>query len=156
MIQNLTYDLPGNPELAKAIAAEEQKCGVPVLAHRVPTLAPEYGTIVPMHYMNADGGKAVAAAAAPLFTSVDENRRFGAAARRAIEASDATVAVLASGSLSHKLVNHESVGDAQWSVVSSEFNRQMGLRVLELWGSRRYTSSCACCRNIAPSAAGRG
>jgi 3,4-dihydroxyphenylacetate 2,3-dioxygenase len=138
MIQNLTYDLPGNPELAEAIAAEAQKSGVPVLAHRVPTLALEYGTIVPMHYMNADGGKAVVAAAAPLFASVDENRRFGAAARRAIEASDATVAVLASGSLSHKLVNNESVGDAQWSVVSSEFNRQMDLRVLELWGSRRY------------------
>jgi 3,4-dihydroxyphenylacetate 2,3-dioxygenase len=138
MIQNLTYDLPGNPELAERIAAEAQKAGVPVLAHRVPTLALEYGTIVPMHYMNADGRKAVVAAAAPLFASVDENRRFGAAARRAIEASDATVAVLASGSLSHKLVNNESVGDTQWSVVSSEFNRQMDLRVLELWGDRRY------------------
>ena len=91
-----------------------------------------------MHYMNADGSKKVVSAAAPLFATVDEDRRFGAAARRAIEASNATVAVLASGSLSHKLVNNELVGDAQWNVVSSEFNRQVDLRVLELWETGRY------------------
>jgi len=138
MIQNLSYDLPGNLELAERIAAEACKDGIMVLAHRVPTLPLEYGTIVPMHYMNPGGGKKVVAAAAPLFATVDENRRFGAGARRAIEASDATVAVLASGSLSHKLVNNELVGDGQWNVVASEFNRQMDLRVLELWRSGRY------------------
>jgi 3,4-dihydroxyphenylacetate 2,3-dioxygenase len=138
MIQNLGYDLPGNPDLADLIAAEAERCGIHVLAHQVPTLALEYGTIVPMHYMNVDASKRVMSAAAPLFASADENRRFGAAVRRAIEASDCTVAVLASGSLSHKLVNNELVGDSQWSVVSSEFNRQMDLRVLELWASRRY------------------
>jgi 3,4-dihydroxyphenylacetate 2,3-dioxygenase len=139
MIQNLAYDLPGNPELADLIAEEAKKEKIDVLAHKVPTLPLEYGTIVPMHYMNADAKLKVVSAAAPLFANADENRRFGAAARRAIERSGSKVAVLASGSMSHKLVNNEQVGDAQWDVVSSEFNRQMDFHVLELWKSHRYS-----------------
>ena len=138
LIQNLPYDLPGNPALADLIAAEAKQDRIDVLAHQVPTLPLEYGTIVPMHYMNADAAKKVVAAASPLFATVDENRRFGAAARRAIERSDCNVAVLASGSLSHKLVGNEQVGDAQWDVVSSEFNRQMDLHVLDMWKRRRF------------------
>lgn len=138
MIQNLLYDLPGNPELADLIAAESKKEKLDVLSHQVPTLPLEYGTIVPMHYMNADAKMKVVPVASPLFASADENRRFGAAARRAIERSSSNVAVLASGSMSHKLVNNEQVGDAQWDVVSSEFNRQMDLHVLELWDKGRF------------------
>ena len=62
----------------------------------------------------------------------------GDAVRRAIERSDCNAAVLASGSLSHKLVQNEQVGDTQWDVVSSEFNRQMDLHVLTLWKERRF------------------
>lgn len=138
MIQNMAYDYRGNPELSDLIAAEARKNGLDVLSHKVPTLPLEYGTIVPMHYMNADGALRVLSAAAPIFASVEENRRFGEAARRAIQRSDSKVAVLASGSLSHKLVNNAQVGDGQWDVMGSEFNRQMDLRVLDLWKERRY------------------
>jgi len=64
--------------------------------------------------------------------------KFGEACRRAILKADADVAVLASGSLSHKVVSNRQVGDGQWDVVSSEFNRQMDLRVLEFWGAGRH------------------
>lgn len=138
MIQNMAYDYRGNPDLSDLIAAEARKTGLDVLSHKVPTLPLEYGTIVPMHYMNADGALRVLSAAAPIFASVEENRRFGEAARRAIQRSDSNVAVLASGSLSHKLVNNAQVGDGQWDVTGSEFNRQMDLRVLDLWKERRY------------------
>lgn len=143
MIQNMAYDLPGNPELADAIAAEAKKAALEVLAHKVPTLPLEYGTIVPMHYMNSDGALRVLSVAAPLFATCEENRAFGAAARRAIEASPFNVAVLASGSLSHKLVSNVQVGDAQWNIVGSEFNRQVDLRVLDLWKQRRYAEFCS-------------
>lgn len=138
MIQDMAYDYRGNPELSDLIAAEARKNGLDVLSHKVPTLPLEYGTIVPMHYMNADGALRVLSAAAPIFASVEENRRFGEAARRAIQRSDSKVAVLASGSLSHKLVSNKDVGDGQWDVMGSEFNRQMDLRVLDLWKERRY------------------
>ncbi len=142
MIQNMVYDLPGNPALADAIAAEARKTGLEVLAHKVPTLPLEYGTIVPMHYMNADAALRVLSVAAPIFASCEENRTFGAAARRAIEALPFNVAVLASGSLSHRLVSNAEVGDSQWNVVGSEFNRQMDLRVIDLWRQRRYAEFC--------------
>ena len=138
MIQDLRYDYPGNPDLADLIADEAHKHDVDVIAHKVPTLPLEYGTIVPMRYMNADGALRVVSAASPIFASVDDNRRFGEAVRRAIDRSNTKVAVLASGSLSHKLVSNKEVGDGQWDVMSSEFNRQMDLRVLELWKERRY------------------
>ena len=138
LIQDLAYDYPGAPELADAIAAEAAADGLEVMAHRVSSLPLEYGTIVPMRYMNQDGAAAVLPVAAPLFASVEENRLFGAAARRAIERSPLRVAVLASGSMSHKLVSNAQVGDGQWDRVGSEFNRQMDLRVLDLWRERRY------------------
>jgi 3,4-dihydroxyphenylacetate 2,3-dioxygenase len=138
MIQDLGYDYPGNPALADMIAAEAAADGLEVHAHRVKSLALEYGSIVPMRYMNADGAAKVLPVASPLFASIEENRKFGEACRRAIVQSDANVAVLASGSLSHKVISNRQVGEGQWDVVSSEFNRQMDLRVLELSGAGRY------------------
>lgn len=143
MIQNMAYDYPGNPALGDLIAAQAKADGLDVMAHQVETLPLEYGTIVPMHYMNeAEPRARVISVAAPLFATCEENRVFGAAARKAIEASPFNVAVLASGSLSHKLVSNKEVGDSQWGVVGSEFNRQMDLRVLDLWRERRYAEFC--------------
>jgi len=138
MIQDLTYDYPGDPALADLIAEAAAGNGLEVHAHRVKSLALEYGSIVPMHYMNPDGSRKVVPVASPLFASIDENRKFGEACRQAIVRSNANVAVLASGSLSHKVVSNRDVGEGQWDIVASEFNRQMDLRVLELWGARRY------------------
>jgi 3,4-dihydroxyphenylacetate 2,3-dioxygenase len=138
MIQNMAYDYPGDPELADAIAAQAKKRGLEVLAHKVETLGLEYGSVVPMHYMNEGGWARVLSVAAPIFASVEENRRFGEACATAIAASNRKVAVLASGSLSHKLVANDQVGDNQWGQVGSEFNRQMDLRVLDLWREKRY------------------
>lgn len=138
MIQNMNYDYPGDPELGDAIAVEASRHGLQVLAHKVETLPLEYGTIVPMHYMNERGWARVLSVAAPIFASVEENRKFGAACATAIAASSRKVAVLASGSMSHKLVANEQVGDSQWEQVGSEFNRQVDLRVLDLWKERRY------------------
>src|SRR3569833_394633 len=53
MIQNMAYDYPGDAQLADAIAEQAKALKLDVLAHKVETLALEYGAIVPMHYMNA-------------------------------------------------------------------------------------------------------
>ena len=143
LIQDLSYDYPGDPLLADLIASEAAKDGLEVLAHRVESLPLEYGAIVPMLYMNQDSRAAVLPVAAPLFASVEENRIFGAAARRAIERSDRKVAVLASGSLSHKLVPNTEVGDNQWQKIGSAFNYQMDLHVLQLWAEGRFAEFVA-------------
>ena len=138
MIQNLGYDFPGNSALGSAIADEAAKAGLNVTAHRVESLGLEYGTIVPMHYMNASGWAKVVSIASPLFTSIEESRVLGEATRRAIERSNERVAILASGSLSHRLWPNKKLGPEAWTSVASEFNRQVDLRVLELWRDRRW------------------
>ena len=138
MIQDLSYDLPGDPALAESIAREAGGAGLKVLAHRVGSLGLEYGTIVPMHYMNADGHAKVVSIASPLLTSPEESRLLGEATRRAIERSDERVAVIASGSLSHRLFPNKQLGPEAWTSIASEFNRQVDLRVLELWHQGRY------------------
>jgi len=138
MIRDLRYDLPGDTALAEAIAAEAGKADLNVIAHKVESLGLEYGTIVPMHYMNGDGWAKVVSVASPLFTSLEESRVLGEATRRAIEASGERVALIASGSLSHRLWPNKKLGREAWTSVASEFNRQVDLRVLELWRERRY------------------
>ena len=138
MIQDLRYNLPGNSTLARAIASEARDAGLNVIAHQVASLGLEYGTIVPMHYMNPDGWAKVVSVASPLFTSIEESRILGEATRRAIERSDQRVAILASGSMSHRLWPNKKLGPEAWTSIASEFNRQVDLRVLELWQQRRY------------------
>jgi len=138
MIQNLKYDFPGDGALGSAIANEAAEAGLNVIAHKVEGLGLEYGTIVPMHYMNASGWAKVVSIASPLFTSLEESRVLGEATRRAIECSNERVAILASGSLSHRLWPNKKLGPEAWTSVASEFNRQVDLRVLELWQQRRY------------------
>ncbi len=50
----MTYDYDGNPELGQLIADEAVKLGVRAKAHNIPSLKLEYGTLVPMRYMNSD------------------------------------------------------------------------------------------------------
>ena len=138
MIQDLGYDLPGNTALAEAIAAEAGHGGLNVIAHNVASLGLEYGTIVPMHYMNPDGWAKVVSIASPLFTTPEETRILGEATRHAIDQSGERVAILASGSLSHRLWPNKKLGPDAWTTITSEFNRQVDLRVLELWRQGRY------------------
>ena len=156
MIQDLRYDLPGNPALADAIARQAGNDGLNVMAHKLPTLGLEYGTIVPMHYMNADGSAKVVSIASPLFTSLEESRILGEATRRAIDASGEKVAIIASGSLSHRLWPNKDLGPEAWTSIASEFNRQVDMRVLELWRERRYPEFVAMLPDYAVKCNGEG
>jgi 3,4-dihydroxyphenylacetate 2,3-dioxygenase len=156
MIQDLRYDMPGDSALAEAIAAEAAGAGLNVIAHRVESLGLEYGTIVPMHYMNEDGWAKVVSVATPLFTSVEESRILGEATRRAIARSAERVAILASGSLSHRLWPNKQLGPEAWTSIASEFNRQVDLRVLELWQQRRYREFIAMLPDYAVKCNGEG
>lgn len=138
MIKDLGYDLPGNTSLAEAIAREAASDGLNVMAHQVESLGLEYGTIVPMHYLNPDGWAKVVSVASPLFASMEESQLLGEATRRAIAQSGERIALLASGSLSHRLLPNKKLGPEAWTSIASEFNRQVDLRVLELWQQRRY------------------
>ena len=134
-IQDLAYDYGGNPALGDLIAEKATARDVFTLSHHVETLDLEYGTLVPMHYMNPEGDlKVVSVAAGCTVHSLEASRKLGEAIREAVEASASKVLLLASGSLSHKIWENElyAANDGTFTI-SREFNRQVDLRVLELW-----------------------
>ncbi len=134
-IQNLEYEYRGNPALGDAIAERATAKGVHMLSHQVETLDLEYGTLVPMRYMNEDNHfDVVSVAAWCTVHNLEESRLIGEAILEAIEASDNNVMLLASGSLSHKIWENELYAANNGTfTISREFNRQVDLRVLELW-----------------------
>ncbi|MEZ1338586.1 3,4-dihydroxyphenylacetate 2,3-dioxygenase, partial [Enterobacter hormaechei] len=102
-IANMEYGFPGNPELGRILAEGCNALGVETLAHDATTLGPEYGTLVPMRYMNQDRHfKVVSVSALCTVHYLNDSARLGWAMRKAVEEHyDGTVAFLASGSLSH-------------------------------------------------------
>ncbi len=135
-IQHIEYDYDGNPLLGRAIAEQATAWGVRTRAHQVPTLNLEYGTIVPMRYMNDGSQKVVSIAAWCLKAELEESKRFGDAMRKAIDESDSKVALIASGSLSHQIWANRVVEERTFEI-SSEFNRLVDLMVLDLWKAGR-------------------
>ena len=134
-IQDLEYSYEGNPQLGDAIAKAATDRGAFTLAHHLDSLTLEYGTLVPMRFMSREGDfKVVSIAAYCTVHGHDESRIVGEAIREAVEASDAKVLLIASGSLSHKIwANRDYAANNGTFTISSEFNRQMDLHVLEMW-----------------------
>lgn len=134
-IRDLPYSHEGNPALGDAIAKRATELGAHTLAHHLDSLDLEYGTLVPMHFMSrAHRMKVVSVAAYCTVHDHDESRLIGQAIRQAVEASDSKVLLVASGSLSHKIwSNRDYAPNNGTFTISSEFNRQMDLHVLEMW-----------------------
>lgn len=134
-IQNMEYEYKGNPELGDLIAEKATEKGAFTLSHQVETLDLEYGTLVPMRYMNPEADlKVVSVAGWCTVHSLETSKLLGEAIREAIEASDSNVMLLASGSLSHRIWDNDDYEANNGTfTISKEFNRQVDLRVLDLW-----------------------
>lgn len=136
-IKNIEYEYQGNSQLGDLIAEKANEKGVYTLSHQVDSLELEYGTLVPMRYMNPESDlKVVSVAGWCSVHSIDSSRILGEAIREAIEASDSNVMLLASGSLSHRIWDNDDYEANNGTfTISREFNRQVDLRVLQLWES---------------------
>jgi len=133
-IKNMEYAYPGNPGLGHLIADVANDMGVKSRAHSDTSLGMEYGTLVPMRYMNADQHfKVVSIAGWCVWHDLRTSERFGLAVRRAIEERyEGTVAVFASGSLSHHFANNGTAPEFMHKVWDP-FLEQVDRRVVELW-----------------------
>ncbi|MDQ2091838.1 3,4-dihydroxyphenylacetate 2,3-dioxygenase [Marimonas arenosa] len=134
-IQDLPYTYTGNPALGDAIAKAATDRGVHTLSHHLDSLELEYGTLVPMRFMSREHEmKVVSVAAWCTVHDHAESRVVGEAIRAAVEASDNKVLLVASGSLSHKIwPNKDYAANNGTFTISSEFNRQVDLHVLDMW-----------------------
>jgi 3,4-dihydroxyphenylacetate 2,3-dioxygenase len=155
-IKDMSFEYPGNPALGRLIAARATAHGVNTRAHEIASLDLEYGTLVPMRYMNADQHfKVVSVAAWCAWHELDDSRRFGAALGDAIARSDSTVAVLASGSLSHRFSDNGSPAEDMFEI-SREFYRQVDLRVVQLWKQGDFRTFIAMLPEYAQLCQGEG
>jgi 3,4-dihydroxyphenylacetate 2,3-dioxygenase len=133
-IKNMPYEYDGNPQLGELIAKAATDAGVHTRAHKDTTLALEYGTLVPMRYMNEDRHfKVVSISAMCQVHALEDSAKLGAALRKAIEQDyDGTVAVLASGSLSHRFAQN-GVADQYLHKVWSPFLEEFDHAVVKMW-----------------------
>lgn len=133
-IKNMPYNYDGNVELGDVIAKVANEAGIPVRAHSDTTLGIEYGTLVPMRYMNEDKHfKVVSISAMCQVHDLDDSAKLGAALRKAIEEEyDGTVAIFASGSLSHRFAQN-GVSEQYLHKVWSPLLENVDHRVVEMW-----------------------
>jgi 3,4-dihydroxyphenylacetate 2,3-dioxygenase len=143
-ISNMPYAYPGNPQLGHLIADVANEMGVKSRAHSDTTLEIEYGTLVPMRYMNADQHfKVVSVAGWCVWHDLAESGRFGLAVRRAIEERyDGTVAIFASGSLSHRFAQNGTAPEFMHKVWDP-FLEQADRAVVEMWQRGQWKEFCA-------------
>ncbi|MBT9510960.1 MAG: 3,4-dihydroxyphenylacetate 2,3-dioxygenase [Acidovorax sp.] len=156
-ISNLDYAFPGNPELGQLLAKACCAEGVETLAHPATTLAPEYGTLVPMRYMNADQHfKVVSVSALCQVHYLADSARLGWAMRRAIEEQyDGTVAFLASGSLSHRFAQNGLAPEFAQKIWSP-FLETLDHRVIEMWQAGDWATFCEMLPEYAAKGHGEG
>ena len=138
-IKNLPYAYQGNPELGRLIAQTATEAGIRTRAHQDTSLALEYGTLVPMRYMNEDQRfKVVSISAMCQVHDLQDSAKLGAALRRAVEERyGGKVAVFASGSLSHRFAQN-GVSEQYLFKTWSPFLEEMDHRVVELWQSGEW------------------
>ena len=156
-IANLPFEIPGNPELGQLLAKVCTEHGVETLAHHATTLDPEYGTLVPMRYMNADQHfKSVSVSAMCTVHYLNDSARLGWAMRKAVEDHyDGTVAFLASGSLSHRFAQNGLAPEYAFKVWSP-FLEQLDHRVVEMWETGQWKDFCGMLPEYASKGHGEG
>jgi 3,4-dihydroxyphenylacetate 2,3-dioxygenase len=156
-ISNMAYAFPGNPALGQLLARVANEHGVQTLAHPATTLAPEYGTLVPMRYMNEDRHfKVVSVSALCMVHYLADSARLGWAMRRAVEDHyDGTVAFFASGSLSHRFAQNglaPEYANKMWS----PFLERLDHMVVEMWQQGEWRAFCEMLPEYAAKGHGEG
>lgn len=156
-IKNMPYAYDGNPELGQILADVATQAGVHTRAHEQTTLALEYGSLVPMRYMNSDRHfKVVSVSALCMVHNLVDSVTLGKAFREAIEQRyDGKVAIFASGSLSHRFAQN-GVSEQFLHKVWSPFLEVMDRRVVELWQAGDWPTFCAMLPEYADKCHGEG
>jgi 3,4-dihydroxyphenylacetate 2,3-dioxygenase len=156
-ISNMPFAIPGNPELGQLLAKVANEHGVETLAHHATTLGPEYGTLVPMRYMNQDQHfKAISVSALCTVHYLNDSARLGWAMRKAVEDHyDGTVAFLASGSLSHRFAQNGLAPEFAFKVWSP-FLETLDHRVVQMWENGEWADFCGMLPEYAAKGHGEG
>jgi 3,4-dihydroxyphenylacetate 2,3-dioxygenase len=156
-ISNMGYEARGNPALGQLLAKVCNAFGVETLAHDSTTLAPEYGTLLPLRYMNEDQHfKVVSVSALCQSHYLNDSARLGWAMRQAVEQHyDGKVAFFASGSLSHRFAQNGLAPEFAFKIWSP-FLEKLDAQVVQMWQNAEWESFCAMLPEYASKGHGEG
>ncbi len=156
-ISDMPFESPGNSELGMILAKACTEFGVETLAHPATSLDPEYGTLVPLRYMNADQHfKVVSVSALCTVHYLNDSARLGWAMRKAVEDHyDGTVAFLASGSLSHRFAQNGLAPEFAHKIWSP-FLETLDHAVVEMWKNAQWKDFCEMLPEYASKGHGEG
>jgi 3,4-dihydroxyphenylacetate 2,3-dioxygenase len=156
-ISNMGYEFAGNPALGQLLAQAATELGVETLAHDRTTLAPEYGTLVPMRYMNTDQHfKVISVSALCMAHYLNDSARLGWSFRKAVEEHyDGTVAFFASGSLSHRFAQNGLAPEFAFKIWSP-FLEHLDREVIRMWKTGEWKAFCEMLPEYAAKGHGEG
>jgi len=115
LIPGIPYKWKGDPGLGRAIVDEIAALGIMAGYNDAPHYSLDYGTVVPMQYMDPDMSLPLVSVGTCILAQLDECLQVGAAIRRAAEKIGRRIAVVGSTSFAHKIER----GQEKWP--SKEF-----------------------------------
>lgn len=104
LIPGVPYERPGHPEFAALLASEIETAGLLAGRNQTPHYNWDYGTFVPLQYLDPAQRIPVVTMGTCILADLDECYRVGAAVARAAGKSGKRVVFVASSALSHRLV----------------------------------------------------
>jgi 3,4-dihydroxyphenylacetate 2,3-dioxygenase len=136
-IANMRYEYDGNPTLGRILADVANRQGVVTMAHDATSLALSVSALCTSHYLA-------------------ESARLGWAIRRAIEDEyEGTVAVFASGSLSHRFAQNGTADDYR-DKMFSPFLERLDHEVIQMWEQGEWPDFCDMLPEYASKGHGEG
>ena len=106
LIPGVPYDRPGDPEFGATLVEEIKSAGLLAGRNETPHYKWDYGTFVPLQYLDPTQRIPVVTMGTCILADLDECYRVGTAVRDAAEKSGKRVVFVASSALSHKLVRN--------------------------------------------------
>jgi 3,4-dihydroxyphenylacetate 2,3-dioxygenase len=106
LIPGIPYDRPGDPEFGATLVDAIKGRGLLAGRNETPHYKWDYGTFVPLQYLDPDQRIPTVTMGTCILADLDECYRVGQAVRDAAEASGKRVVFVASSALSHKLVRN--------------------------------------------------
>lgn len=104
MIPGVAYSRPGDPEFGAALVQAAAPLGVPLLRNDSSHFTWDYGSWVPLHYIDPDQAIPTVLLSTCILASLEECLAVGGAIRMAAERTGRRVVFVASTALAHKLV----------------------------------------------------
>jgi len=104
LIKDVPYNFPGDEELASQLVKAGEDAGLQVQGVNDPYYLWDYGSVVPLRYLNPDENIPVINLSVTLAASIEETYKWGQEIAKVLHETEKKVVFVSSGALSHNLV----------------------------------------------------